>query len=83
MSLSLATFYRWAVVRPFSAFRQRADAGPERSPAHEQEPEHDPDAARRDDPERLERIAIYARAGYFNMGYTADMFHMIGEIGPE
>jgi hypothetical protein len=27
------------------------------------------------DPERLERICAYARSGYFNMGYTVDMFH--------
>jgi len=79
MSMSLATFYRWAVVRPFSAFRQRADAGPGRSTTQVQDPCVEP----RNDPDRLERIAIYARAGYFNMGYTVDMFHMIGEIGPE
>ncbi|MFM0529708.1 hypothetical protein PQR11_32540 [Paraburkholderia strydomiana] len=52
MSMNPATFYRWAVFRPFAA-------------------------------ERLERIAVYARAGYFNMGYTLDMFHVIGEIAPE
>lgn len=79
MSTNLATFYRWAVVRPFAAFRQRAQGGWERAPAADADAHEAP----RCDPERLERIAIYARAGYFNMGYTLDMFHVIGEIAPE
>jgi hypothetical protein len=29
--------------------------------------------------ERLEHIALYARAGYFNMGYTVDAFHSSDE----
>jgi hypothetical protein len=33
--------------------------------------------------ERLERIAMYARAGYFNMGYTLDMMQAPGDILPE
>jgi len=33
--------------------------------------------------ERLERIAIYARAGYFNMGYTSDMTQIPFEIRPD
>ncbi|MBB5426833.1 uncharacterized protein YjhX (UPF0386 family) [Paraburkholderia sp. JPY158] len=37
----------------------------------------------RDDPERLERIATYARAGYFNMGYTLEAFSVIAEIAPD
>jgi hypothetical protein len=40
------------------------------------------DARRNDnatDAERLEHIALYARAGYFNMGYTVDAFHMPGD----
>lgn len=32
--------------------------------------------------ERLEQIAIYARAGYFNMGYTVDAFHMSADFMP-
>ncbi len=35
------------------------------------------------DPDRLERIALYARAGYFNLGYTYETFHLIGEVPPE
>ncbi|WP_147426766.1 hypothetical protein [Trinickia fusca] len=30
--------------------------------------------------ERLERIAAYARCGYFNMGYTVEMFQLMGEL---
>jgi hypothetical protein len=30
--------------------------------------------------ERLERIALYARAGYFRMGGPLDMMNMTGEI---
>jgi hypothetical protein len=33
--------------------------------------------------ERLERIAMYARAGYFNLGYGLEMFHLAGEMPPE
>ena len=29
--------------------------------------------------EQLENIAAYARAGYFNMGYTVEVFQMPGE----
>ncbi|CAD6534396.1 hypothetical protein LMG27952_02946 [Paraburkholderia hiiakae] len=32
--------------------------------------------------EQLERIATYARAGYFNMGYTPDMFPLVGDLPP-
>jgi hypothetical protein len=32
--------------------------------------------------ERLERVAAYARAGYFNLGYTYEMFHLAGELPP-
>jgi hypothetical protein len=34
------------------------------------------------EPEQLERIATYARAGYFNMGYTPDMFPFVGDLPP-
>ena len=33
--------------------------------------------------ERLERIALYARAGYFNMGYTVDLFQSASDLPPE
>jgi hypothetical protein len=34
-------------------------------------------------PERLERIALYARSGYFHMDYTAAMFVVPFDIPPE
>ncbi|WP_087046480.1 hypothetical protein [Caballeronia ptereochthonis] len=43
--------------------------------------EHASDAANRT--ERLERIALYARAGYFNMGYTVDVFQSPADLPPE
>lgn len=36
----------------------------------------------RTEAERLERVAAYARAGYFNLGYTYEMFHLAGELPP-
>ncbi|MDR5816664.1 MULTISPECIES: hypothetical protein [unclassified Caballeronia] len=33
--------------------------------------------------ERLETIALYARAGYFNMGYTVDVFQSPADLPPE
>ena len=33
--------------------------------------------------ERLERIAVYARAGYFTMGYTVDIFQSPADLLPE
>ncbi|SAK91315.1 hypothetical protein [Caballeronia ptereochthonis] len=38
------------------------------------------DAATRAD--QLEHIAVYARAGYFNMGYTVDAFQLPAEAPP-
>jgi hypothetical protein len=34
-------------------------------------------------PERLERIAAYARCGYFHMEYTAGMFVVPLDVPPE
>jgi hypothetical protein len=44
-----------------------------------------PPAERHDstrEPEQLERIASYARAGYFNMAYTPDMYPLVGDLPP-
>ncbi|MBB5404724.1 hypothetical protein OKW50_006786 [Paraburkholderia youngii] len=71
MSMNLASFYRRAVFHPFETVLQRVH----------RDRRHAGDA--HDDPERLERIATYARAGYFNMGYTLESFHVIGEIPPD
>jgi hypothetical protein len=43
-------------------------------------PQHDDPPSRT---ERLERIALYARAGYFNMGYTVDVFQSPADLPPE
>jgi hypothetical protein len=60
--------------RPLAALRRRQGQhrpGIASSPSPVQE-----------DPERLERISAYARAGYFNMGYTFDMFPLVGDLPP-
>lgn len=58
-------------ARPFEALRryghERASVAP--PPASEE-------------PERMERISVYARAGYFNMGYTFEMFPLVGDLPP-
>ncbi|CAG4904129.1 hypothetical protein [Paraburkholderia saeva] len=70
MSMNFVLRYGQALFRPFQAARNRQKgAQAERTPL--------------ENAERLERIAVYARAGYFNMGYTFDMFHVIGEISPD
>ena len=74
MSMSLASFYRLTVLHPFEFVRQRAQARPAPSV-----PEH----TCKEDPERLERIARYARAGYFNITVTSDSCQIIGEIAPD
>jgi hypothetical protein len=54
-----------------------APAGPAHSDRADRsaiEDTHARDAATR--AERLEEIAIYARAGYFNLGYTVDAFRI-------
>jgi uncharacterized protein YjhX (UPF0386 family) len=74
--MNLALFYRQAVFRPFEAVRQRLHA---RAGHNGAQPEH----TLRDDAQRLERIAVFARAGYFHAGSTFEMFHSIGEISPD
>jgi hypothetical protein len=34
------------------------------------------------EPGQFERTAAYARAGYFNMGYTFEMFPLVGDLRP-
>ncbi|SDD29248.1 hypothetical protein [Paraburkholderia lycopersici] len=73
-SIMPAWFARHVLAR-----RGRAGAPPT-PPASPASPAGEPDAAR--EPERLERIACYARAGYFNMGYTPDMYPFVGDLPP-
>ena len=79
MSTNLASFYRRAVFRPFEAVRQRVHRDRRNAAAHARDAYDRPC----NDAERLERIATYARAGYFNMGYTLESFHVIAEISPD
>lgn len=37
----------------------------------------------RDAAQRLERISVYARAGYFHMSYTYEMYPLVGELPHE
>lgn len=37
----------------------------------------------RTEAERLERISVYARAGYFHMSYTFEMYSPLGELPHE
>ncbi|RZF27365.1 hypothetical protein EVC45_23410 [Paraburkholderia sp. UYCP14C] len=79
MSMNLASFYRRAVFRPFEAVWQRVHRGRRHATARA----CNANSGSRNDPERLERIATYARAGYFNMGYTLESFHVIAEISTD
>jgi hypothetical protein len=79
MSMNLASFYRRAVFRRIEAVRRRVHRERHQAAACACNAHDMP----RDDPERLERIATYARAGYFNMGYTLESFHVIVEISPD
>lgn len=72
----ITAFSLQKLVRLFSGARGRSQgdaAAPTATPAH-------PPIA--SEPERLERIAVYARAGYFNMGYTFEMFPLVGDLPP-
>lgn len=81
MPSNLTSLCRRAVSRPFNAVRRQLRAG--RASGAATDKRADPETAPHDDPERLERIAAYARAGYFNIGYTLEMFHVAGEVAPE
>lgn len=65
-------------ARRVLARRQRADAPPASS-IDSSIDSRPPGAQAHED---LERIATYARAGYFNMGYTFDMFPLVGDLPP-
>jgi hypothetical protein len=73
----------WGGVRhPVRSVLQRLS---KRAPvASDSSAERAADAAYRcQSPERLERIAAYARCGYFHMEYTAGMFVVPLDIPPE
>ncbi len=74
MSISLTLFYRHAIFRPLDMVRRRVRGDSARVVA-QRESAHDSPAPRCD-AEHFERIATYACAGYFNMGYTLEVFHV-------
>ncbi|MDN8034860.1 hypothetical protein [Burkholderia vietnamiensis] len=79
MSMSLALLYRNAISRLLHSARRRSRGDAASVVARESAR---PFAARRlsapqgHDAEHFERIATYALAGYFNMGYTLEVFHV-------
>lgn len=80
MSMSLASYYRHAISRLLHSLLRRVRDGSASAVARQDAPTF---AARKascpqcHDAAHFERIAAYARAGYFNMGYTLDVFHVI------
>jgi hypothetical protein len=90
----LASIFRRPLFRRTQLFRasgsavSNAPAIPSvESPSSTARANESDDAATREhstrtEAERLERVAAYARAGYFNLGYTYEMFHLAGELPP-
>ncbi|WP_114814868.1 hypothetical protein [Paraburkholderia kururiensis] len=79
MSMNLALFYRHAISRPLESLRRRVGDGSASVVARESAPAvaaREAPCPHRHDAAHFERIATYARAGYFNMGYTLDVFHV-------
>ncbi|PXW28469.1 hypothetical protein [Paraburkholderia caballeronis] len=88
----LASLSRRVVARPLAFLHPRTQAAGAGGSASDERGSQDAQRAARDQDgesrteaqaERLERIAVYARAGYFNMGYTFDMFPFVGDLPPE
>ena len=67
----LTAFSSQLFARPLDAWRRHGHGGQGLAQPPGQE-----------EPERMERIATYARAGYFNMGYTFEMFPLVGDLPP-
>jgi hypothetical protein len=86
----LASFFCRPLFRRSQLFRQSGSAAatPDRESTRVTSQADDPDESstrdhsNRTEAERLERVAAYARAGYFNLGYTYEMFHLAGEMPP-
>jgi hypothetical protein len=86
----LASIFRRPLFRRTKLFRESDGAaairGVESSPLSLRVDEPDDSSTRerstRSEAERLERVAAYARAGYFNLGYTYEMFHLAGGLPP-
>jgi hypothetical protein len=68
-----------ALLAPATFWQGRASGRPDNAARSGNEGQHE----RPNEAERLERIAMYARAGYFHLGCTLDTLNMTGEIPPE
>lgn len=64
-----------ALLVPAGFWQSRGGGRPDGVP---QQPVDGPSPA-----ERLERIAMYAQAGYFHSACTLDMMNMVGEMPPD
>jgi hypothetical protein len=85
----LASIFRRPLFRRTQLFREPGSAAAipsesTRAASRDDEPDRPSthDHSHRTEAERLERVASYARAGYFNLGYTYEMFHLAGELPP-
>jgi hypothetical protein len=65
---------RHPIYMVFKRWSERASTRSDRSPEIGAAPVHDCQSSERLESERLERIAAYARSGYFNTEYTVGMF---------
>ncbi|MDR8396235.1 hypothetical protein NE850_07755 [Paraburkholderia sp. USG1] len=82
MATLSATFFRVGLLHSVRALKKRLSR---RAPiASDQSGSETPGPAYgAQSPERLERIAAYARSGYFHTEYTAGMFVVPIEMPPE
>jgi hypothetical protein len=73
MATLSTTFFRGGLRHPVRALRKQWS---QHGPIASDQPEgaQTLPSPRAQSPERLERIAAYARCGYFHMEYTAGMF---------
>jgi hypothetical protein len=83
----LASIFRRPLFRRSQLLGQSGSAAvlpDSQSPGADRRRDEAPAAGHSDrtEAERLERIAAYARVGYFNLSYTYDMFHLAGELPP-
>jgi hypothetical protein len=81
MTTLSTTFFRDGLRHPVRALQQWSRHAPITSDKPDDErtlPAHDAQSS-----ERLERIAAYARCGYFQVEYTAGMFVVPLDLPPE
>lgn len=81
MSMSPTSFYHRAILQPLRAARAQIRTGFAHVATRNETAPEPRESCR--EAERLERIATYARAGYFNLGCSCELLHAIGGIAPE